>query len=209
MMTPIILTGGIDLSIGSIVSLCAMVTGVLWQHAGVSIELAALAGLAAGLAAGAVNGGLVVLGLSPLVATLATMAFYAGLAMTISGSERITDFPQHFSHWSEWLGIPTHFWLLLTTAFLTYVVVHHTPFGRWCFAIGDNRIAARFAAVPVKRTEWILYSCNGLVAALVGLLYTVDRGAAIPDSHQGIELRAIACVVVGGTLITGGRGGVA
>jgi len=181
---------------------------VLWQDLGWSIEAAVGGALGTGFLCGFLNGALVTVGLSPLVATLATMALYRGLAMMISGARRITDFPESFLAWERLAGVPVQFFLLVLVALAAYVIVHHTRFGRMYFAIGDNRCAARFAAHPVRLVEWSLYTASGLVAALVAVLYTIDRSAAIPDAHRGVELQAIACVVVGGTSITGGRGGV-
>ena len=203
-MTLIILTGGIDLSVASIVSLSSMVMGVLWQQ-GCPVSWAALAGILAGFIAGGLNGTLVILGLSPLVATLATMAFYSGLSLWISASERITGFPP--SNITRIAGCPTEYWILGGTFLVALFVTHFTRFGRWCYAIGDNPLAARCAAIPVHRTQWCLYAASGLVAGLLAVIYTM-RDGAIPNVHRGIELHAIACVVVGGTLITGGRGGI-
>lgn len=203
-MTAIILTGGIDLSVASIVSLSSMVMGVLWRN-GWSVPSAAIMALVTGIIAGGFNGTLVVVGLPPLVATLATMAFYSGLALMISGAERITGFPE--SGLVRIAGLPTEYWILAGTFVTALFVIHFTRFGRWCYALGDNPLAARFAAVPVHRTHWFLYAASGLVAGLLAVIYTM-RDGAIPNVHRGIELNAIACVVVGGTLITGGRGGI-
>jgi rhamnose transport system permease protein len=207
-MTPIILVGGIDLSVGSMVALCGVVAGVLHHQFDWSIQAAACAALFAGFAAGGANGLLVVAGMPPLVATLATMAFYRGLAMTFSSAERFAGFPDGFLSWSTVFGVPAQFWLLGLTFLIAVTVVHGTRFGRWCYAIGDNRLAARFAAVPDKRVDGCLYAASGLVAALVAVLNMMRHNVAIPDAHMGVELQAIACVVVGGTLITGGRGSV-
>lgn len=207
-LTPIIITGGIDLSVGSMTALCAITQAVLWQDFGLPIAAATAIAVGMGVVAGGVNGLLVVSGLSPLVATLATMAFYRGLALTLSGARRFQGFPESFLQWSELFGGATQFWLLAAIAVVAYVFVHHAPFGRYCFAIGDNRLAARFAAVPTRRVEMLLYTSTGLVAALVAVVNTMRHDAAVGDSFQGVELRAIACVVVGGTLITGGRGGI-
>ncbi len=207
-MTLIIVTGGIDLSVGSIAALSAIVTATLWQDVGWSIWLAAIGGILAGTLAGTVNGLLVMSGLSPLVATLATMAFYRGLAMTISATERTTQFPQVFREWRMLGAVPIQYWLLIGILGLAAVCLHATVFGRWCFAVGDNRVAARFAAVPDKRLDLVLYTCSGLAAALVAQAGIMQHNVAFPDAWQGVELKVIACVVVGGTLITGGAGSI-
>lgn len=208
-MTAIILTGGIDLSLGSTVALCGIVLGVLWQDVGLPIYVAIVGAILCGLLAGSVNGLLINGGLSPLVATLATMAFYRGLAMALSRAERITGFPESALRLQHLGGFPTQYGLLAVTCLLGIVVVHYSRFGRWCFAMGDNRLAARFAAVPVGRVELSLYSASGLVAGLIGVLHTFSHDAAVPDALRGVELQVIACVVVGGTLITGGQGSIA
>lgn len=207
-MTAIILTGGIDLSIGSTVALSGMIQAALWQDGGWPIEAAAAAALLGGALAGGFNGLLVVAGLSPLVATLATMALYRGLAITIAGGDRIAGFPQSFLDMGKFLGVPSQFWLAGLVLLGMFLLVHHTRFGRWCFAIGDSRSASRFAAVPVNKVDAVLYTISGLVAAAVAVVGTMRHDVAIPDAHIGTELQVIACVVVGGTLITGGRGSV-
>jgi rhamnose transport system permease protein len=209
-MTAIILTGGIDLSVGSMVGLCGMVLGVAWQRWAWPIELAGAAAVATGLVAGSINGTLVLAGIAPLVATLATMALYAGLALALSGGARITGFPDRFTRLGQGdlFGIPCQLWLLAGTSLAAWVVVHHTRFGRSLFALGDNRTAAEFAAVPVRGREWSLYAIDGLLAGLVAVAYTARGGAAVPNAGAGLELQVIACVVLGGTRVTGGAGGV-
>ncbi len=88
-----------------------------------------------------------------------------------------------------------------------WVVVHHARFGRYLFAIGENPLAARFAAVPVRAVQWWLYTCSGALAALVAIVYSARSGAVVPNAGAGIELQVVACVVLGGTRVTGGRGG--
>ena len=214
-MTGIILTGGIDLSVGSMIALSSVIMGILWRDGvvgvfwqdGMPAELAAGAAIITGIIAGAFNGTLVVIGLSPLVATLATMAFYSGLAMIISAGDKITRLPEPMIDFSQLAGYPGEYWVLGLIFIVALIVIHFTRFGRWCYAIGDNPIAARFAAVPVSWTQWWLYTASGLVAGVLATVYTMRQGA-IPNAHHGVELEAIACVVVGGTLITGGRGGI-
>ena len=209
-LTAIMLTGGIDLSVGSIMALAGMTLGLLWRDAHWPIAAAALAAVLVGGVAGTINGALVVLGLPSLVVTLATMAFYAGLALAISGGERISGLPTDFCELGRdrIVGLPTQVWLLGAALLAGWIVVHHTRFGRYLYALGDNRTAATFAAVPVRRLELTLYIASGLVAGLVAVFYTARTGAAIPTAGQGRELEAITCVVLGGTLVTGGFGGI-
>jgi rhamnose transport system permease protein len=207
-MTAIILTGGIDLSVGSTMALASVILGVAWQH-GWPLPLCAAAAVAVGLTAGSVNGLLVIAGMAPLVATLATMAFYAGLAMAISRGQRIAGLPEEFTRWGQgsWLGVPNQLVLFAAAAGVAWVVVHHTRYGRYVYAIGENRIAAQFAAVPVRWVEWSLYAVSGCAAAVVALVYSARGGAVVPGASPGIELHCIACVVLGGTRVTGGQGG--
>jgi rhamnose transport system permease protein len=209
-MTAIILTGGIDLSVGSTVALCGVALGALWRDRGWPIGWASAAAVAIGLLAGMLNGTLVAMGLAPLVATLATMALDAGLAMAISGGGRVAGFPEGFARLGqgEVAGLPGQLALLLVVAALAGLFVHRTRFGRYLYAIGDNRTAATFAAVPVRRLEWTLFAANGLLAGLVAVSYTARSGAAVPTAGTGLELQVIACVVLGGTRITGGAGGI-
>ncbi|MEX0675544.1 MAG: ABC transporter permease [Pirellulales bacterium] len=207
-MTAVILTGGIDLSVGSTMALSSISFGLLWQH-GWPIEAAGAATLGVGLLAGAVNGTLVTFGVAPLVATLATMATYSGLAMALSRGRRIAGLPEGFTALGQGSlgGVPNQLSLFLMATLVAWIVVHHTRYGRYLFAIGENRLAAQFAAVPVRTVEWRLYAASGTVAALVALVYTARGGAAVPGAGAGIELQTIACVVVGGTRVTGGSGG--
>lgn len=207
-MTAIVLTGGIDLSVGSIIALSSVSFGLLWQR-GWSPEWAAAATLAVGAAAGAGNAALVAFSVAPLVATLATMALYAGMAMALSQGQRVAGLPESFTVLGQgsWLGVPNQLPLFLAVWLAAWVVVHYTRFGRYLYAIGENRQAAEFAAVPLQRVQSALYIASGLTAALVALFYTARGGAAVPGAGTGIELQVIACVVVGGTRVTGGAGG--
>ncbi len=209
-MTAIIMTAGIDLSVGSTVALAGIVLGLLYRDLSWPIWLAAVGAIAGGAAAGSANGLLVAAGIAPLVATLATMALYAGLAMALVNGERIKDLPDSFT----WIGqqslggLPCSVWLLVGVAILYFVLVHHTWIGRSLFAIGENRLAAEFAAIPVRRIEFWLYVACGTVAGLVAVMQSALRASAIPDAARGFELQAIACVVLGGTRVTGGFGSI-
>lgn len=208
-MTAVIVAGGIDLSVGSTAAMAGMVLGVAWK-AGAPIALAALAAVATGFAAGLVNGLLIAAGIPALVATLATMALYSGIALDVSQGDRIAGLPAAFTRIGQgsFAGLAHQVWLLLAVAAILAILLHATRFGRYVFAIGDNRTAARFAAVPVRRVETTLYAMNGLLAGIVGVFLAARGGAAIPDAGLGLELEAIACVVLGGTRVTGGFGSI-
>jgi rhamnose transport system permease protein len=210
-LTPIVLTGGIDLSVGSVTVFCSVTIGYLVRDAGWPVGWAMLGGLVAGLLAGLANGALVAFGVVPLVATLATRELFRGLAFGVSGDRAVTEFPgAPAGLWrANWLGVPVPVWGLLALAVLTYLVVHHTWVGRMVYAVGDNETAARFAAVPVRRLKLGLYAAAGLVAGLCGAATVLHYGSARPDAEKSLELAAIACVVLGGVRITGGAGHVA
>jgi len=210
-MTAVILTGGIDLSIGSIVTLSGAVLGYLWQVMGWPMGVAASVALLTGTLAGALNGLAISWGMSPLVTTLASMALYSGLAMALLEQSRITGFPPGFLALGNGsvAGLPSQVCLLLVAAASLAVLVHATRFGRYLFSLGDQRQSAEFAGVPVRKVERTLYALNGFLAGLVALWFTARRGAAVADAGQGLELQVIACVVLGGTRVTGGSGSIA
>jgi rhamnose transport system permease protein len=210
-MTAVIVSGGIDLSAGAMIALCGVVLGLTWDRLGWPIALACAAAVLTGALAGALNGTLVALRIAPLVATLATMACFSGLALALLAGERITGFPESFTSFGQEgnvLGIPCQLWLLLASALVWSVLLHLSRFGRALFAIGDNRTAAEFAALPVRRRQWWLYTLNGLLAGVVALSYTARGGAAVPNAGAGLELQVIAGVVLGGTRVTGGAGSI-
>lgn len=207
-LTPIILTGGIDLSVGSMTVLASVVIGVLWRDMGLPIGVALAGGVLAGALAGLGNGLLVTAGVLPLVATLATRELYRGLAWTLSGDNPVSRFPPELAvFWNTRLvGLPVSLWALAVLWLVCYLVVHHTWAGRMLFAIGDNERAARFSGVPVRGLKLGLYAWSGLVAGLCGLGLVLKFDAAKVDAEQSLELVAIACVVMGGARVTGGSG---
>ena len=210
-LTPVVLTGGIDLSVGSLTVLSSVVVGVLWRDLGLPIGLALAGGVLAGVLGGLGNGLLVSVGVLPLVATLATRELYRGLAWALSGDDPVTRFPPGLG--AFWvrpvLGLPVSLWGLAALWLASYLIVHHTWMGRALYAIGDNERAARFAGVPVRSLELGLYAWTGFVAGLCGLGLVLKYGAAKADAERSLELLAIACVVMGGVRVTGGAGHVA
>jgi ribose/xylose/arabinose/galactoside ABC-type transport system permease subunit len=213
-LTPVILTGGIDLSVGSVSVFASVVVGILCEDAGWPVAWALLGGVLAGLLAGVGNGLLVTAGIMPLVATLATRELFRGLALTLRGAQTVTHFPEEMTWWkTAWerpvAGLPPALWGLLLLFGLTYVVVHHTWVGRMIFALGDNEQAARFAGVPVRGIKLGLYAWSGLVAGLCGAVAVIKYGDTQANADKSLELAAITCVVLGGIRITGGWGNVA
>jgi ribose/xylose/arabinose/galactoside ABC-type transport system permease subunit len=210
-LTPIMLTGGIDLSVGSVTVFAAVLIGFLWQEQHWPFAWAVAAGVLAGGLIGLGNGALINAGVMPLVATLATRELFRGLALTLSGSRPVSGFPPELAApWhASFLGVPLPLLVLALLFLLTYVVVHHTWMGRMLFALGDNEQAARFAAVPVRRLKFGLYGCCGLVAGVCGAALLMKSDVARADAEPYLDLLAIACVVMGGIRIVGGAGHVA
>lgn len=206
-MTFIIMTGGIDLSVGSVLALCGITFGYLMEPLGV--WPAAGVALFAGFLAGSFNGALVALGRLPaLVVTLGTMALFRGIAMVISKGQPASDFPEEFSFlgWGIVGGVPVQLWIWLALVVVGMVVVDRSRIGRYVIAVGDNVTAARYAALPERTVTLLLYSFTGLFAAMAGLILAARVSTAKADAAMGLELDVITAVVLGGTAITGGRG---
>ena len=209
-MTLIMVTGEIDLSVGSMVGLSSVVTGVAVQ-AGIPFEAAALIALLVGVVGGAFNGFLVtVVGLPSLAVTIGTLALFRGLAVGLLGTTAVTDFPETWTALAKariagttipYIMVP---FLILLVVFV--ILLHFTPFGRGIYAIGLSKDAARFSGVDVERMKFILFVLAGLVAAFAGIFYTLRFGSARGDNATGLELQVIAAVVLGGVSVFGGRG---
>jgi rhamnose transport system permease protein len=211
-MTPIILTGGIDLSVGSLLGLCAILFGKLWRDAGMSLPLAAACTLLIGAGAGALNATLIArLRLPALIVTLGTYSLFRGFAEAITrGVDTFTNFPNSFLVLGQQrvAGLPTQVWFFLVVAIGVWLLVHRTTFGRSFRAIGFAPEGARFAGLPVERRLALAYVLAGVVAALAAIIYTARLGQAKADAGTGYELFAITAVVLGGTSIFGGVGSV-
>jgi rhamnose transport system permease protein len=211
-MTPIILTGGIDLSLGSLLGLCAILFGKLWRDAGLPLGVAALCTLALGALAGGLNAGLITwLRLPPLIVTLGTYSLYRGLAEAITGGmDTFTNFPASFLYLGQerLLGVPVQAGPFILVATAIWLLVHRTVFGRSFRAIGFAPEGAQYAGLPVSRRLAMAYVLAGAVAGLAALIYTARVGQARADAGTGYELFAITAVVLGGTSIFGGTGSV-
>jgi ribose/xylose/arabinose/galactoside ABC-type transport system permease subunit len=206
-MTLVILTGGIDLSVGSTVALSSVVIGILVGH-GVPVGVAAVAAVLVGALCGLINAGLIVgLRIPPIVATLATLAVFAGVALGISGGKAY-QVPGSID-WlgnGNLLGLPVPFVVMLAVFGLLWVVLQATSTGERIFAFGTNREAARYAAIKVDRLEGSLYVLSGALSGLGAVLFVAQVASAKANFGQGFELTAVTIVVLGGTLLTGGRG---
>ena len=210
-MTYIIITGGIDLSVGSILGLTAIVLGWTWQELGFPLELAIITGIISGTAAGFVNGLFIVrVGVPPLIMTLATLALYRGLAEGISEARSARGYPEWFFELGqgELLGIPTQLWLLIVAVIIFAVVLARTRLGRALYAIGNNETGARFSGLTVNRYLLFIYTFSGFMSAVAGYIFVSRVSTTRSDMGTGIELDVIAAVVLGGTSIFGGTGSI-
>jgi rhamnose transport system permease protein len=211
-MTPIILTGGIDLSVGSTLGLCAVIFGKLWRDVGLPPAIAGIGAIIGGGFCGALNGALITqLRLPPLIVTLGTFSLYRGLAEALTrGVDAFTNFPESFLFLGtgQILGIPTQAWILLIVAVAIWLIVHQTVLGRSFRAIGFAPEGARYAGIPVERRLLFAYTLAGIVAGVAALTYSARLGTAKADAGFGYELLAITAVVLGGASIFGGIGSV-
>lgn len=208
-MTFTIITGGIDLSVGSTAALAGAIA------AGIAVQLGTypglLAGIATGLAIGALNGALIVWGrLPPFVATLASMATARGLTLVYTQGRPIAGLDQAFTFWGSesWLGAPMPVWILLITAVIAHLILRQTRLGLHLYAIGGGEETARLAGVNVGRIKFSAYLISGLCAALSGIILTARLWSAQPNTGIGLELDAIAAAVLGGSSLAGGAGGI-
>jgi erythritol transport system permease protein len=225
-MTFVVLSGGIDLSVGSVAGLSGMVAGLLITQ-GVTIGgtqhflpalVCALAAIAVGLIVGLLNGLLVArAGVAPFIATLGTLYVARGAAMLISNGKTFpklageaargnTGFPALGQ--THVLGLSLPVWIMLALFAVAAVVARRTPLGRHVYAVGGNERAARLAGIYVERVKVFTYLASGLCAAIVGLIIASQLEASHPATGESFELNAIAAVVLGGTSLMGGRGSV-
>jgi rhamnose transport system permease protein len=209
-MTLIIITGGIDLSVGSAMGMCAVAFGLAHRLTG-SIAVSCCASLVTGTLGGALNGALVSrLRVHPLIITLATYAAFRGIAEGVSQGEAYSQFGTAFSQLArgDLLHVPLPGCLFAALAAGYAVFLNRTPTGRFLYALGHNETAARFSGIPADRIKLLLYTTSGLLAGLATLIYVSRFDTAKADAGTGIELDVITAVVIGGTSIFGGRGNI-
>ena len=207
-MTFVIMTGGIDLSVGSVVALGGVVAIKVSEH---GLLPGLLAGIAAGAGVGVVNGVLITkLRLQPFIVTLATLLAVRGLALTLAGTRAAVAAPGGFQKLGDWslLGLPVAAWAMFVAFLVGAAVLNYTPWGRQVLAIGGNVDAAKLMGLPVARTTLSVYVLSGALAGCAGVFLGSQNGSVDTAAGQGWELTAIAAVVVGGTLLTGGVGSV-
>jgi ribose transport system permease protein len=208
----VVLTRGIDLSVGSILGLSTVLVALTFQDGVGGGVVCCLIALAAGSAAGLLNGLAFVKGRipHPFIVTLATLGALRGLAYILTDGDVVPDVPPLvITLGSSYAGpIPVPALVVLALALAVYVLVRRTVFGRWVYAIGGNPDAARLAGIPVDRVLIFVYVLSGLCAALAGLLIAGRTGSGYPNAGDTFELDAIAAVFIGGASFLGGRGSV-
>jgi ribose transport system permease protein len=224
-MTLVIISGGIDLAVGSVLALVAVTFSLLSIHWGWSPWLAVPACLAFGALCGGTAGGLTAgFRIQPFIATLALMVFARGLAKTISGGMKVSTAVKNAQGGYDYVPVPGVFRFIdsrilgdnlsvvtvifVACALLTWLLLARHRRGRELYAIGGNEEAARLSGVPVVRTKVLAYAASGLLAAVAGICQAAQEQQGDPEAGAGYELTAIAIVVIGGTPLTGGRGGI-
>ena len=208
-MTVIIISGGIDLSVGSILALSGLLGAMTMEKHGIAWGMAA--GMAVGFLCGFANGMMTTaLRINPFIVTLGTMGVYRGLALIISKGLPVHEIPPSFSYLGEGtlLGVPVVLWILLLCAVVTHTMLEHTRHGRYAFSIGSNPEAALYAGVPVNFHTTVVYSVAGMLTGLSGMIEVSRLMTGQPTGGQGYELTAIAAVVIGGGSLRGGEGSV-
>lgn len=210
-LTPILITGGIDLSVGAMMGLAAVCFGAVWQDWGLSIPAAAGVALAVGCAGGGLNALLISrLNLPPLIVTLGTFSLFRGVAEGLTGAAvSYSWFPPGFRMLGQgylWDALPMQLPVFLVVLGAYAILLHRSVFGRAFYAIGFSAGGARYAGIPVGRRLGLVYLLSGFVSSLAAIVYVAHLGQARSDAGNGYELDAITAVVLGGTSVFGGRG---
>ena len=210
-LTPVIVSGGIDLSVGSLMGLSAIVFGKLWRDSGLPVSAAAALTLCVGAAAGSLNAVLITrLKIPPLIVTLGSYSLFRGLAEGLTAAvDNFTNFPADFLFLGQGYllgGVPAQLPLLVVVAVGFWVLLERSTIGRALYAIGFSPAGALYAGIPVTRRISLVYVLSGVVSSLAAIIYVAHLGQAKADAGTGYELMAITAVVLGGTSIFGGRG---
>ena len=208
-MTLVIITGGIDLSVGSLLALVSVTIGFGMQ-AGLPLWLAILAGVGVGTLCGFFNGLMITtLRLHPLVVTLGTFALFRGIAFAVSGAGAVSNFPAWFGVFGQTtigglVPVQLVFFVVLAAAFA--FMLAHTRFGRYVYAIGNNEVTSRFSGLDTDRAKIAIYTLTGWLVSIAAVIHTSRISSARANAGYVLELTVIAMVVLGGTRITGGSG---
>ena len=214
-MTVVIIGRGIDLSVGSLLAFVGVFSASLavsgGEGGGWPVVLVILAGLGVGILLGCINGAFVAYaGIAPFIVTLAGLTIFRGMALAWTDGRPVSGLPEIFSTfgYGTFLGVPMPIWIMLAFLIVTHVLLRYTALGRSVYAIGGNEEAARLSGIPVRRVLLFTYAYIGFASALAALVLTGRLNSAQPTAGTMFELDAIAAVVVGGTSLFGGRGGV-
>ncbi len=208
-MTLVILTEGIDLSLGPVLGLCGVCASLLILN-GYGLPFAIVAALAIGACSGLLNGVLIAsLGLPLFIVTLGVFGIAQSFAMVLAKGDSITNLPDYFRWFNEGsvLGLPVPLWVTAASFVLTYLLLYHTKFGRYVFAIGGNRQALILSGSRVNFYHVGVYVYAGMLTAIASFIMTARMNAAHPTVGVGLEFDAIAAVILGGTSFEKGRGG--
>jgi ribose transport system permease protein len=209
-MTLVIISGGIDLSVGPVAALAAVISASLLM-AGFPVPLVLLSALAVGLACGFVNGALIAYGgLQPFIVTLGTLSLFRALALIYTGGNPVLGLPNEFRRLfaSEILGLPVPVIVAGVLALAATVMLKKTPLGEYILAVGGNEEAARVSGVPIERTKVVTYMISGALASLAAIILMARLGAAEPILGNLWELEAIAAAAIGGASLMGGKGSI-
>ncbi|GLO67236.1 MULTISPECIES: ribose ABC transporter permease [Oceanobacillus] len=212
-MTFVILTGGIDLSVGSILALSSAIAAIM-MTSGIDPILAVIIGVLLGAVFGALNGILVSKGnLAPFIVTLATMTIFRGLTLVFTDGKPVTGLGDSYAFQlfgkGYFLGIPVPAVTMIIAFVILWFLLHKMSFGRKTYAIGGNEKAAKISGIKVDRVKIFIYSISGMMAALAGMILTSRLNSAQPTAGTSYEMDAIAAVVLGGTSLAGGKGRIA
>ncbi|MCD8797009.1 ABC transporter permease [Mammaliicoccus sciuri] len=209
-MTFVILTGGIDLSVGSILALSSAFTAILITS-GLDPIVALIVGVLGGFLLGVFNGVLVTFGsMAPFIATLATMTIFRGLTLVVTDGNPITNLGDSYMFQlfgkGYFFGIPVPAVTMIIVFIILAIILQKTTFGRHTYAIGGNEVASKISGIKVNKVKILIYGISGLMSALAGAILTSRLNSAQPTAGTSYELDAIAAVVLGGTSLTGGKG---
>ena len=209
--TYVLLTGGVDLSLGSMVALTGVVAASFAHPGEYPLIVPVMMGVLTGMAGGAVNGLIVTRArVAPFIATLGMMTVARGLALVVSGGKPVSNLSRSFAGIAgdDWLGIPIPILLLVVVTLLSYLMLTNTRLGRYVYAVGGNEKAARASGISVNAVKMFAYSICGALAGLAGVVLASRITTGQPNAGVAYELDAIAAVVIGGTSLSGGVGGV-
>jgi len=208
-MTFVILTGGIDLSVGSVMAFTGTIMAGMMLNYSMPPVLAVCIGIALGALLGYISGSLTAhVRIPAIIVTLAMMEVARGLALLYTGGYPLSGLPEAFNFIGRgyFLGIPMPAIIMFVVFIIAYIILNHLPFGRYIYAIGGNEEAVRLSGIKVKKYKTLVYLISGITASISGLIMTSRLSSGQPMAGEGYELDAIAAVVLGGTSIAGGRG---